>query len=83
MAERTRDSESGPAAVGDIAQSSVWTRLNVSGLEADLAYFRARLELIGAPQTINQKAQQEAFRLLTQAVGAILNRLRRRSGENP
>ena len=59
----------------------VWSRLSVSELEADLAYFRARMQLIGEPTSINEKAQLETFRLLNQSVSAILQRLKRRSGQ--
>jgi len=57
---------------------NVWGRFSLSGIEADLAYFEARLELIGTPRTSNQKAQVETFRFLRQAMGDILNRLRRK-----
>lgn len=41
------------------------TQKSVSGLEADLAYFEARLALIGStPTTIHQKAQIKAFATL-------------------
>jgi hypothetical protein len=41
------------------------TRKTISSLEADLAYFDARLSLIGdAPATIHQKAQIKAFTTL-------------------
>jgi hypothetical protein len=56
-----------------------WGRLSVTGIEADLAYFQARIELIGEPSTINQKAQLAAFRFLTHAVGRVLNRLKRKA----
>ena len=34
-------------------------------LEADVAYFYARLELLGEPSTSNQTAQRKAFRQLS------------------
>ena len=51
------------------------TRLSITALEADLAYFNARLELIGTPTTTNQKAQLATFRLLIQSTTRILYRI--------
>ena len=59
----------------------IWGRLSVTALEADLAYFNARLELIGTPTTLNQKAQLATFRLLIQSLTRILHRLRRRTSD--
>ncbi len=56
-----------------------WVRFTVTGLEADLAYFNARMELIGEPRTINQKAQIFTFKLLAEAMNIILIRLKRKS----
>ena len=56
---------------------SPWDSFSATALEADLAYFQARLEWIGEPKTLNQKAQQDTFRLLVPAIGKILNRLNR------
>jgi hypothetical protein len=39
-------------------------RVRLARLEADLAYFQARLEIIGEPGSANQMAQRKAFRLL-------------------
>ena len=72
--------ELGPASVaGDdgAPHQAPWGRLRVTALEADLAYFQARIQLIGEPATINQKAQLATFRYLIHAVGRILNRLTR------
>ena len=55
-----------------------WERFSVSALEADIAYFQARLELIGKPGTINQKGQVTTFRNLVHAMTRILNRLKRK-----
>lgn len=57
---------------------SPWERFSVTGLEADIAYFEARIELIGTPETINQKAQVDTFKHLEQAMGHVLNRLKRK-----
>ena len=56
-----------------------WDSFSITGLEADLAYFRARLEWIGEPKTLNQKAQQDTFLLLIPAISKILNRLKRKA----
>lgn len=53
-----------------------WDSFSTTALEADLAYFHARLEWIGEPKTLNQKAQRDTFRLLVPAIGKILNRLK-------
>jgi hypothetical protein len=43
-----------------------------------MAYFQARLELLGTPSTINQKAQAETFRILIDSMGRLLAKLKRR-----
>ena len=68
---KTEDKEKRPA--------SPWDRLSITSLEADLAYFHARLEWIGKPETINQKAQRDTFQALIPAVGKILNRLKHKT----
>jgi hypothetical protein len=65
----------------DASPLARWKALSVTGLEADLAYFQARLELIGQPATCNQKAQVETFRFLSQAMESILARLHRKPTE--
>jgi len=57
---------------------SAWSGFSVTSLEADLAYFQARLELLGKPDTINKKAQEETFRFLLEAMNGILSKLKRR-----
>lgn len=56
-----------------------WGRFTITALEADLAYFNARMELIGAPRTTNQKAQLSTFKFLVEAFDKILLRLRRKT----
>ena len=52
------------------------TRL-ASAIEADLAYFDARLTLIGdAPATAYQEAQVRAFQLLSRQLQGLLARAR-------
>ncbi len=55
-----------------------WSGFSVTSLEADMAYFQARLELLGTPSTINQKAQAETFRILIDSMGRLLAKLKRR-----
>lgn len=51
-------------------------RVQVARLEADLAYFEARLELVRHPATINQLGQRKTFVLLGKMVTEQLTRLR-------
>jgi hypothetical protein len=41
-------------------------RIRLARLQADLAYFQARLGMIGTPRTANQAAQKLAFEALKQ-----------------
>lgn len=50
--------------------------LNPTALEADVAYFSARLELIGHPETSYQAAQCKVYQALEQALKETLQRLR-------
>jgi hypothetical protein len=43
-------------------------RARVAKCQADIAYFQARLTLLGEPQTLNQAAQQRTFRRLLKAL---------------
>lgn len=55
-------------------------RVRLARLEADLAYFLARLEIIGDPESANQMAQRKVFKLLHQTVaGRILTAKRQYS----
>lgn len=44
-------------------------RIRLARLQSDLAYFQARLGLIGTPRTANQAAQKLAFETLKQQLG--------------
>jgi len=46
------------------APPAVRRRVELARLEADVAYFQARLELLGDPQTANQSAQRKIFKLM-------------------
>lgn len=50
-------------------------RLRIAQAKSDLAYFQARLALIGEPQTLNQFAQQRAFQMLDRVMGQKLSTL--------
>jgi len=64
-----RAQEKGP--IGPSTDSSIYA------LEADLAYFHARMEWIGKkPVTRNQKAQLHTFRVLISHVVKVVNHLK-------
>lgn len=59
-----------------------WIRVSVSALEADVAYFDARLALIGSrPESYYQEAQVKAYRELERVLSDMLNSLNNRSHE--
>ncbi|MBV2092868.1 MAG: hypothetical protein KUF72_18465 [Candidatus Thiodiazotropha sp. (ex Ctena orbiculata)] len=60
-------------------QDSNKLRVNVNpiSLEADLAYFGARLELVGEPETRYQAAQLKVYKALETALCENLKRLRK------
>ena len=51
--------------------------LNPIALEADLAYFGARLELVGNPATLYQQAQLKVYQALAESLEDTLQRLRK------
>ncbi len=67
--------------MGDaVEQEDKWARPSVSGLEADIAYFDARLSLLEEePMTAYQKAQMHTYKTLESALIQSLVRLRNRS----
>lgn len=59
-------------------KDTLWTQLSISQLEADIAYFEARLALLEAePKSYYQAAQTNAYRELERELKAILDRLQR------
>jgi hypothetical protein len=62
------------------AEDRARLRLRVAQLEADLAYFQARLGLLGEPVTLNQSAQVRTFRILARVIGHQTAKLKERSG---
>ncbi|MTW19676.1 hypothetical protein [Allochromatium palmeri] len=57
------------------------TRIRLAKLEADIAYFQARLELIGEPTSSNRAAQRKLFTLLHKAVAKEILDTRRHHAE--
>jgi hypothetical protein len=53
-------------------------RLRLARLEADMAYFQARLEIIGEPGSTNQMAQRKVFKLLHRTVAEVVLRAKRK-----
>jgi hypothetical protein len=53
---------------GETREQRARRRLRLARWQTDLAYFQARLGLIGEPATLNQYAQRRTFRLLHEAV---------------
>ncbi|NKN31838.1 hypothetical protein [Marichromatium bheemlicum] len=56
-------------------------RVQIARLEADLAYFNARLELLSAPRSANQLAQRKAFKLLSEMLARRIRRVRQKAKE--
>jgi hypothetical protein len=56
-------------------------RTRVARLEADIAYFQARLEMIGEPATANQLTQLKAFKLLLKTVSTKVLKVKREQSE--
>jgi hypothetical protein len=53
-------------------------RVTLAQWEADLAYFQARLEIVGDPETTSQVAERKVFALLSKVVGEEIVRGKRR-----
>lgn len=60
------------------AEALLSRRVRLAQLEADMAYFHARLEHLGRPISANQLAQRKVFRLLAQTTGDRIVRARER-----
>lgn len=59
-----------------IEPTNFWRNLSISSLEADIAYFEARVELVGKPETYHQEAQIKTYQALDMAMRETLARLR-------
>jgi hypothetical protein len=67
---------------GDKKKGDEWAKPSVSGLEADIAYFDARLALLDEnPATSYQQAQKLTYTLLETTLGYSLVRLRNMPGK--
>jgi hypothetical protein len=64
-----------------IADEQKRHRVRLARLEADLAYFQARLEIIGEPGSTNQMAQVKVFKLLHKNAGGKILKAKRRVAE--
>lgn len=53
-------------------------RLRLARMEADMAYFQARLEIIGEPGSTNQMAQRKVFKLLHRTIAERVLRNKRK-----
>ena len=57
-------------------------KIRLASLEADVAYFQARLEILGEPCTVNQQAQRKVFELLQKSLGDKIVNAKRRMVEH-
>jgi hypothetical protein len=61
-------------------KSAVWKDLDIPALEADVAYFEARLSLVSLQQgSLYQRAQMRTYGVLEEALNSTLDTLRRGS----
>ena len=58
------------------SRNTLHVNLNPIALEADIAYFSARLELVGDPATYYQLAQIKVYRILSNSLQETLMCLR-------
>ncbi|MBK1719288.1 hypothetical protein [Thiocystis violacea] len=56
-------------------------RVRLARLEADMAYFQARLELIGEANSSNRAAQRKVFNLLHKTVASKILKVKRQYAE--
>lgn len=61
-----------------VPKLAVWKDLDIPALEADVAYFEARLSLVNAhPNSLYQRAQLRAYGALEASLNGTLATLRR------
>jgi len=53
--------------------------VRLARMEADMAYFQARLEIIGEPDSANQMAQRKVFKLLHRSIAERVLHAKRQS----
>lgn len=56
-------------------------KIRLAILEADVAYFQARLEILGEPRTANQLAQRKVFNLLHKSLRDVILKSKRRMAD--
>ncbi len=56
-------------------------RARLARLEADMAYFQARLELIGDMTTSNQVGQRKVFNILQKVVASKILKVKRHNAD--
>lgn len=60
-----------------------WPKVTVSGLEADIAYFDARLSMLEeSAATTHQEAQTKAFKAMESTLIGMLLKMRLQSGKD-
>jgi hypothetical protein len=67
-----------PPASGRDADEHAQRKTLLARMEADMAYFQARLEILGEPVTANQQAQRKVFKLLHKSLGDRVLKAKRR-----
>ncbi len=67
----------------DKTEDKQWPKVSVSGLEADIAYFDARLSMLeNNVTTTHQEAQTKAFKALESTLIGMLLKVRMQSGDD-
>jgi hypothetical protein len=60
------------------SKPTIWKDLDIPALEADVAYFEARLSLVSTQQdSLYQRAQQRTYYALEEAINSTLTTLRK------
>jgi hypothetical protein len=68
---------------GEKKQDKQWPKVSVSGLEADIAYFDARLSMLEEnASTTHQEAQTKAYKALESTLIGMLLKMRMQSGND-
>jgi hypothetical protein len=68
---------SGLSILSEKTSGRLRVNLNPISLEADVAYFGARLELVGEPHTRYQAAQLKVYKALEESLAENLKRLKK------
>ena len=65
------------APAADVRPIELRQRIQLAHMESDLAYFQARMEIIGEPKTSNESAQYKLFQLLCRTLGNEIVQVKR------